>query len=82
MKTTLRIATLVAILQANSVFAANGADSAGISLGGWIFIGFMAVIVIFQFVPALFMFGSMMAALFGKSRSHKGVTENGKANHV
>ena len=71
MKNTLRIVTLVAIMQANSVFAASGAESAGISLAGWIFLGFMALIVTLQTLPCLMMFGSMMVALFGKTISPK-----------
>ena len=69
MKNTLRIITLVAILKANSVFAASGAESGDLSLIGWLFIGFMALIVVFQAVPAVMMFGAMMAAIFGKSRN-------------
>ena len=75
MKNTLRIAALVAILNANTVFAATGAEGAGISLSGWMFIGFMAVIVTFQTLPCLMMFGSMMSALFGKTKSHDQVME-------
>ena len=69
MKNTLRITVLVTMLNATSAFAATGSEVAGISLSGWIFIGFLAVIIIFQTVPCLMMFGSMMAAFFGKTRS-------------
>jgi len=81
MKNTLCITALVTMLNANTVFAATGAEAAGISLSGWIFIGFMAVIIIFQTVPCLMMFGSMMAALFGKTGSHERVTENVNLNN-
>ena len=80
MKNTFRIITLIAILHANSVFAANGAEGGGIGLIGWIFIGFMALIIACQFIPAGFMFGSMMAGIFGKARNYEKVTDNGKSN--
>ncbi|MBN2332577.1 MAG: hypothetical protein JXO49_10675 [Deltaproteobacteria bacterium] len=81
MKNTFRIITLFAILHANSVFAASGAGGGGIGLIGWIFIGFLAVIITFQFVPAAFMFVSMMAAIFGKARNRERVTDNAKVNN-
>ncbi|MCK5539948.1 MAG: hypothetical protein KAI69_03390 [Deltaproteobacteria bacterium] len=70
MKNTFCIATLIAIMQANSAFAATGAEGSGFSLIGWIFLGFLAVIITLQFVPALIMFGSMMMGIFGKAKSH------------
>jgi len=81
MKNTFRIVALVAILHATSVFAASGTVGGGIGLIGWIFIGFGALIIAFQFIPAVMMFGSMMAAIFGKAKNREGVTENGKANN-
>ena len=82
MKNTFRMVALMTVLYTNSAFAANGAEGAGFSLIGWIFIGFLAVIVAFQFVPALVMFGSMMAGIFGKARNHEEVTNNGKPNNA
>ena len=76
MKNTLRIVTLMTVLYANSAFAASGAEGSGLSLIGWIFLGFLAVIVALQFVPALIMFGSMMVGIFGKSKNHEEVKEN------
>ncbi|MCD6534921.1 MAG: hypothetical protein J7L25_12745 [Deltaproteobacteria bacterium] len=78
MKNTLRIVTLIAIMQANSAFAATGAEAGGYSLIGWIFLGFLALIVTLQFVPALIMFGSMMAGVFGKAKNRETVTGNVK----
>ena len=78
MKNTFRIATLIAIMQANSAFAATGAEAGGFSLIGWIFLGFLALIVTLQFVPALIMFGSMMAGVFGKAKNREAVTGNVK----
>ncbi|MBN2809760.1 MAG: hypothetical protein JXR80_09740 [Deltaproteobacteria bacterium] len=81
MKTMLRIVTVFAALQATSVFAASGAGGGGIGLIGWIFIGFMAVIVAFQFVPAVIMFGSMMAAVFGKAKNRESAAHSAKADN-
>ena len=78
MKNTFRIATLIAIMQANSAFAATGAEASGFSLIGWIFLGFLAVIITLQFVPALILFGSMMMGVFGKAKNREAVTNNGK----
>ena len=78
MKNTLRIVTLMTVLYANSAFAASGAEGGGFSLIGWIFLGFLALIVTLQFVPALIMFGSMMVGIFGKAKKREEVTNNGK----
>ena len=76
MKNTLRIVTLMTVLYANSAFAASGAEGSGFSLIGWIFLGFLALIVTLQFVPALIMFGSMMVGIFGKAKDHERVKDN------
>lgn len=81
MKNTFRIITLFAILHASSAFAASGVGSEGISLIGWIFIGFLAVIFTLQLIPSLLMFGSMMMAIFGKASHRESVIENGKSNN-
>ncbi|RLB68324.1 MAG: hypothetical protein DRH03_09965 [Deltaproteobacteria bacterium] len=80
MKNTLRIITLMAVLQAGTVFAAGGGEGGGISLAGWIFIGFLAVIFAMQLIPSLFMFGSMMRAVFGKNQQDTAIN-NGKVNN-
>ncbi len=75
MKNILRIATLMTFLYANSAFAASGAEASEFGLVGWIFIGFLALIVTLQFVPALIMLGSMMVGFFGKAKSREGIVE-------
>ena len=82
MKNTLRIVTLVTVLNATTAFAATGAEGAGIGLVGWAFIGFMALIVTLQFVPAVIMFGSMMVAIFGKAGNQEKVLDNGEVDNV
>ncbi len=81
MKNTFRIVTLITILYANSAFAASGVEGGGIGLIGWIFIGFMALIIACQFIPSMFMFGSMMTGIFGKAKNHEIVTGNKKSNN-
>ena len=76
MKNTLRIITLMTIMYANSAFAASGAEGSEVGLVGWLFIGFLALIVSLQFVPALFMMGSMMAGIFGQAKNHQEVKDN------
>ena len=76
MKNTFRIVTLMTVLYANSAFAATGAEGSGFSLIGWIFLGFLALIVTLQFIPALIMFGSMMVGIFGKAKDHERVKDN------
>ncbi|NIA20182.1 MAG: hypothetical protein GWP07_07125 [Xanthomonadaceae bacterium] len=81
MKNMFRIITLIAILHASSVFAASGSGGGRISLIGWMFIGFMAVIITFQFIPSVVIFRSMMAATFGKFKNQEKITDNGKTNN-
>ncbi len=78
MKNTLRIVTLMTIMYANSAFAATGAEGTEFGLAGWIFLGFLALIVTLQFVPALIMFGSMMAGVFGKAKNRETASGNVK----
>lgn len=76
MKTTLKVAAVIMVTQAQNVLAATGSEGTDISLAGWLFIGFMALIVTMQLVPALLMFGSMMSALFSRTRKLEKLTEN------
>ncbi len=81
MKNTFRIITILATLQASTAFAATGVGGGGISIIGWIFIGFLGIVITFQFIPCLIMFGSMMASIFGKANTGKSAVENGKINN-
>jgi hypothetical protein len=59
----------ILLLSANIVYAATPAESdfkSTILL--WIFIGFVVIVLIFQAVPALIMFFSMLKGKFFKTR--------------
>ena len=81
MKNTFRIITLIAILHASTVFAASGVGGGGIGLIGWIFIAFIAVIITFQLIPSLVVFGSMLVSIFGKAGKHERVTNHGEPHN-
>ncbi|MCK5914956.1 MAG: hypothetical protein KAG92_02360 [Deltaproteobacteria bacterium] len=75
MKNTLRIVTLMTVLYASPVFAATGAQGSELGLVGWIFLGFLALIVTMQLIPAVMMVGSMLVGIFGKAKDRKEVTD-------
>jgi hypothetical protein len=79
MKNTLRIAALVTILNANTVFAASNAGVGG-GLIGWIFIAFFAVVITFQLIPSMIMFRSILVAIFGKAGNNERFTVHGEAD--
>ncbi|RNC72743.1 MAG: hypothetical protein ED859_01920 [Desulfuromonadales bacterium] len=63
MKTTLKtIMTLLATV--SSCFAASGAESEGNGLLVMLFLSVGALIVVFQMLPGLALFGSMLRGLF------------------
>jgi hypothetical protein len=47
--------------------AANGAEPGGNGMLVWFFIGFGAMVVLFQAAPAVVMFASMMKGLFSSN---------------
>jgi hypothetical protein len=64
MKTTLRM--LIAILagSASAAYAAQGAEIEGAGVLAYLFIGFFALIVVTQLVPAMILFFGMVKGLF------------------
>ena len=67
MKTSvITTATAIVMCSASRVLAASGVreDSSGIFV--WIFLGFCALIVVVQVMPALFLLGNFIAVLFKK----------------
>lgn len=62
MKTTFKLMILALIGQASLVHAAVGAEQ-GMGLGSFIFLGFLALILVFQAVPGLLLFVAMLKGL-------------------
>ena len=66
MKTTL--ATMITLIAASTAFAASGAETEGSGLLVALFLGIGALVIVFQLLPGLTLFGSMIRGLFsGKS---------------
>jgi hypothetical protein len=78
MKKRISIISLATVMGAFPAFAAGGIAVTEIGLAGWLFIGFLAVIIMFQLLPALAMFVSMIIALFDKTDVKKGNAETEK----
>lgn len=66
MKSSLLNAMGLVTATATNVFAATGAreDSSGLLV--WIFLGFCALIVVAQLIPAILMFSGMLKVFVGK----------------
>lgn len=58
------ILTLASVAQA---FAANGSEVRGISFLLILFLGFAALIIVFQFIPGLVLFITMLKGLFTRA---------------
>jgi hypothetical protein len=72
----------ILIMIAGSAFADTGASA---TENGWLwmlFLGFAALIVVFQLVPSMILFGSMLKGLFGEpvKRSSPVAETNGTRN--
>jgi hypothetical protein len=68
MKTTLRNTLIALITFSSSAFAAGNAGAGEGSLLLSLFIGFFALVVVFQLVPATIMLIGMLRGLFGRDR--------------
>lgn len=61
-------ATVVSlIITATQALASGGVEGEGLSLIATFFIGFGVLIILFQFVPGLMLFGCMLKGLFSSS---------------
>ena len=63
MKTLIRTLT-VKLASAAPAFAAGARDGKGTSILIALFLGFAALVVLFQFIPGLVLFASMLKGLF------------------
>ncbi|GAM10036.1 hypothetical protein OR1_02322 [Geobacter sp. OR-1] len=61
--TTTLSATVAALLPAATAFAASGAREDNIGFFAWLFMGFCAIVIIGQFVPAIMMMLGMARGL-------------------
>ncbi len=80
MKATVRN-TLLSLLGSSSMaFAAGGPETEGSGFLLALFLGFGALIILFQTIPGLILFGSMMKGIFSAftSKATK-ATDDGKA---
>lgn len=63
MKTTIK-ALMVVLATTGTVWAASGAESEGNGLLVSMFLAFGALIIVFQLLPGLMLFGAMIKGLF------------------
>lgn len=63
MKPVIRKAIALTLCSSSSVFAASGAENEGTGLFFWLFVGFAAMIIAFQFLPGIMMFLGMLKGL-------------------
>jgi len=61
------LATIMGIIAPATAFAASGASGEGSSLFVWIFLGFFAVIVVGQLVPAVMLITGMIKGFTSKA---------------
>jgi len=64
MQPTIKKTIAISLCSATSAFAASGAENEGSGLFFWLFIGFAAMIIVFQFLPGIMMFLGMAKGLF------------------
>lgn len=69
MKIMMAILT-AAIVEATPALASGGSETMGTSLLVILFLVFAALIVAFQLIPSLMLFGSMLKGLFGGAVKH------------
>jgi hypothetical protein len=75
MKATMKLTALVLLSNASLAFAAEG-QSGELGLGTFIFLGFFAVILVFQAIPGIILLYSMLKGLFSPLALEAASTEN------
>lgn len=68
MKTSIRSIALQFLLFVPAASAAGSAEPGGSSLMMWLFLGFLALVVVLQMVPGVTLFIGMVKGLFGLSK--------------
>jgi hypothetical protein len=69
MKIIMMLLTAVTV-EATPAMASSDPETMGTSLLVLLFLGFGALIVVFQLIPSLLLFGSMLKGLFGGAGKH------------
>jgi hypothetical protein len=64
------VAVMVTMIGMTPVLASSDPEAAGSGLLVFLFLGFIGLIVAFQLIPSLILFGSMIKGLFGAAESH------------
>ena len=70
MKNTMRGLGWMVVFGASAAYAAPAAEGAGVSYLGYLFLGFFALIIVSQLVPAGLLFYGMLKGIFA-GRSEK-----------
>jgi hypothetical protein len=70
MKNTMRGLGWMVVYGASVAYAAPGSEGAGVSYLGYLFLGFFALIIVSQLVPAALLFYGMVKGVFA-GRSEK-----------
>lgn len=78
MKPAIRKILALSICSSSSAFAASGAESDGTGLFFWLFIGFAAMIITFQFMPGVMMFIGMAKGLFTSGARESAISKDVK----
>ncbi|MBK5274751.1 MAG: hypothetical protein JJE30_06840 [Desulfuromonadales bacterium] len=63
------LATIMGIIAPATAFAASGASEEGSGIFVWIFLGFFAVIVVGQLIPAVMLITGLVKGITSKSES-------------
>lgn len=63
------IATIMGIIAPATAFAASGAGEEGSGIFVWIFLGFFAVIVVGQLIPAIMLVTGLVKGIMAKSEA-------------
>jgi hypothetical protein len=69
MKIMMTILTAI-MVEATPALASSDPETMGTSVLVLLFLGFGALILVFQLIPSLVLFGSMLKGLFGSSDNH------------
>jgi hypothetical protein len=63
------LATLIGIIAPATAFAASGAGEEGSGIFVWIFLGFFAVIVVGQLIPAVMLITGLVKGIIAKAET-------------